>query len=97
MDSIKIKVDEQDKNYVESLDYELTSRKDIIAYMLSNNMNTNTDAFRSYQKEAVQFEVQYREAKRIIEEKYVLPNIGDHMVNWRLDYTTSELNVEFVK
>jgi hypothetical protein len=91
-----IKVDESVRDYVESLDYEYSSRKDAITFMLSNNMNINTDAFRAYQKEMAEFSAMFNTAKREIEKQYVLPIIGDKKVTWTLDYSTCILTIEEV-
>ena len=50
-----VKVDEKIRNEVEGLDYEYQSRKDLISYMISNDMKIDTDAFKVYQNELKEF------------------------------------------
>lgn len=87
-----IKIEETIRDYVESLDYEFSARRDIIAFMIENNMNINSEAFGQYQKEMMEFKVKFSTAKKELEERYVLPILKDNQkAQWMLDYQTCEL------
>lgn len=93
----EIIIEDSIRDLIESLDYEYSTRKDAIAFMVSNNMNINTDSFKQYQQEMIEFNVKFIEAKKQLEEKYVLPVIDDYKVNWTLDYRTSKLIITFLE
>ena len=97
MNNIKeIIIEESVRDFIESMDYEYSARRDAITFMLSNNMDINTDAFKQYQKEMIEYNIKFVEAKKQLEEKYVLPIIGEHKVKWSLDYETAKLTVTFI-
>lgn len=91
-----IKVEEKVRDYVESLDYEYSTRRDLVSFMLANNMSTDTDAFRKYQDEMAEFNAKFKMAKNEIEKTYVLPVIGDKKVRWSLSYDTAELTITYL-
>ena len=88
-----VKIDEGLRDVVEAVDYEYSTRRDAIAFMISNNMDISTDAFKTYQKEMVEFGAQFTKAKSEVEKKYVLPVSQGAKVNWILDYETAELTI----
>ena len=94
--SIVIKIDEGMRDYVESMDYEYSARRDAVSFMISNNMDINTEAFKSYQKEMVEFSTQFIRAKSEVEKQYVLPASNGKKVRWTLDYHSCELTITFV-
>ena len=55
----KIKIDEDISTKIEALQYEIDTRKDVIAFMIASDMNMETDAFKKYSKELTEFTVQY--------------------------------------
>ena len=97
MEKKTIKIDEKIRDLVESYDYEYNSRKELIAFMLSNNMDINTDAFRKYQKEMQEFLVQFNTAKEEISRKYVENLLEGRNAKWTLDYATCDLTIEFTE
>jgi hypothetical protein len=92
---IVINVDENDRNHVESVDYEYAARRDAVTFMISNNMDITTEAFKSYQKEMVEFSTKFTQAKSEIEQKYVIPVSEGKKVHWTLDYHTCSLTITF--
>lgn len=89
-------IDVELKNTIESYDYEYSTRRDAIAFMLTNNMDITTDSFKSYQKEMIEFNVKFSKAKAELERIYVLPVTEGKKVNWSLDYETSVLTITFI-
>lgn len=90
-----IKIDEKIRDLVESYDYELNARKELIAFMLSNNMEIDTDSFRKYQKEMNEFFVKFVTIKNEISNRYIIPITDGKEVNWKLDYASCEITIEF--
>jgi len=88
-----VKVPEEKKTYVESLDYERSSRRDIIAFMLTQNMDIRSDSFKAYQKEYMEFDVMFNKAKDIIEKTYVPEEDRNKGCSWSLDYETCNLTI----
>jgi hypothetical protein len=90
-----IKIENQELiNLIEKLHYEVNSRKDLIAYMLNNNMRTDTEAYEKYNREYREFYIQYNEAKNKLEEIYVRTAV-ENPINWNLDFETSEVTIEY--
>ena len=81
-----VKVEESVRDYVESLDYEFSSRRDAVAFMISNNMDITTEAFKSYQREMTEYNAQFTQAKGELEKKYVLPVTNGKACRWSLNY-----------
>ena len=90
-----VKVDNQDLiNFIEGLHYEVNSRKDLIAFMLNNNMRTDTDAYKKYNKEYMEFYIQYIEAKNQLEKMYVRTAV-ENPTDWNLDFETGKLTINY--
>lgn len=89
----EIKIDETLKNLAEAYDYEYSTRRDTITFMLTNNMDITTDSFKAYQKEMNEFYVKFNKVKDEIQNQYVLPIIGDKKVSWTLNYETGLLTI----
>lgn len=88
-----LKMDEEITNKLEALNYEVNSRKEIIAFMLGSDY-VNSDAFVKYQDEYQKFFIEYQTAKQVLEDTYVRPLLEDgQTVTWNLDFTTGELTI----
>ena len=96
-DVIVVKVDENVRDHVESIDYEYSTRRDAVSFMIANNMDITTDAFKAYQKEMIEFGAQFTQAKAEIEKKYVIPATEGKRVRWTLDYHTCEITITFIE
>ena len=85
--------DEELVNKLEALNYEVNSRRDIIAFMLSGDY-LRTEAFAQYQQEYQNFYVQYDLLKKMLEDTYVKPLLkDDQTVSWNLDFASGELEI----
>lgn len=90
-----IQVDSKIVDTMQKLDLEMSSRKELIAFMLANSMNTNSEQFKEYENEYQKFFLEYSLRKSEIEKVYVLPNLTENQyANWSLDYSTGELTYE---
>jgi len=94
MQTKEISINAETVNYIEGIHYELSARKDIIAFMLSNDMKTDTEAFQQYQKELSEFYAKFNLAKKELESMYIPPEWKGHEVNWTLDYVTGVMTIQ---
>lgn len=88
---INIEVSQELCDKIEALQYEVESRKDLIAFILSNDMKTNSIQFEKYNKEYLEFFKKYNLAKQELVNKY-FPNI--QYSHWNLDFSSRIVTVE---
>lgn len=93
---MQIKINDQLVDYIEALQYEKDRTNEIVAFMLSHDYDTHTEAFRQWDKDNQKAFVNYQEAKNELEDKYIhsRPEFGDRKVSWHLDFATKTLTVE---
>ena len=84
-----IKVDEEIRNEIQKYQYEVESRKELISFMVSTNIENN-EAMARYENEYLHYFKLYNEAKAKMLNKY-LNNID--YKSWNLDFLTCELKV----
>lgn len=84
-------VDEEKVANVERYAYEFEARKSVVSEMLAQNMDTSTTSFAEYQKELVKYKVLFENAKKEVENEYVVD--VDGWRNWNLDYKTRTLTI----
>lgn len=77
---------------LESLQYEVQARKNIIIYILESN-SVNSNIFDNYHKEYVNYFKAYEKKKQDLEQKFVYPNCAKAK-NWSLDFATGELTID---
>lgn len=92
----KIIISIEDRDYIQRLDIEMSARQNIISFMLSNGMNTDTEQFKNYQNEYNYYFTEFDKAKtNIIEKKYIANEFKNYTnLNWNLDYSNRELTVQ---
>lgn len=90
-----LKVDESVVSYIESLQYEIEARKNLLASMINPSMNIPKDVFDEYHKEYVEYMAKYSIAKSKLEKDTILnnPKFKDKNVTWNLDFETKELTI----
>ena len=86
----KITVDKKYVSKIEALQYEVESRKDVIAQILGNGFRVAGDTFSKYQDEYRDFFIQYNKAKQEMLDAYGV----DSKTAWNLEFTSCELTVE---
>lgn len=86
-----IRVTEEDRDILQRADVECSSRMNIIAFMIQNNMSIDNDRFKTYQAEYNDYFFAFEKAKKEMEAKYLA---GMKVNNWSLDYATCELTYE---
>lgn len=93
-----LEVNAELSNFVEAASYEVNSRLDVISYMLSNNMSTSTDAFRSYQAELIEYKKKYELAKAEVESQVVRPYLDAHNIpnaTWNLNFASHMITIDW--
>lgn len=89
----KIKITTELRDYIESLHYEVESRKSLLTFAMEKGL-TNTDSFREYHKEYRECFVMYEQAKHDLEESYVKPTLDeDEKADWELIFSDCEIVV----
>lgn len=90
-----ITVPEEVRNEVQRYDVERSSRRDIIAYILSGAVNVSEERFARYQKEYEEKFAGFEKAKHDIEKNFVMSATSGKISHWSLDYSTCEITIEY--
>lgn len=85
-----IVVDEDLTLKIETLQYEVESRKDIMVQFLAGTISIKSEAFNAYQEEYKKYFIEYNRAKQEMLDRYGVPNDA----SWNLSFATRELTVE---
>jgi hypothetical protein len=93
--TIVITVPEEIRNEVQRYDIERSSRRDIIAYILSGAVNVSEERFAQYQKEYDEKFAAFEQAKSNIEKNFVMPATSGKASNWSLDYSTCDVTITY--
>lgn len=81
----------EDRDRVQKADVEMSSRMNLISFMISRNMDTSGEQFKRYEQEYKEAFLAFEAAKEYISSTY-LPNVSN--ANWNLDYESCELTYE---
>ena len=85
----KIIIDEEDRNLIQRFDIEQAARKNLISFLLKENIN-NEEKLTQFQNEYIQCFNNFEQAKMQVQQKY-LDNQNIQYANWHLNYSTCEL------
>ena len=89
------KVEDELSNYIESLQYEVNARENIIKTILTTpGTELNKELFDSYHKEYSEFRAEYEKAKEQLELQYMPEEFRGHQVTWNLDFATRMVTFE---
>lgn len=91
MKNFRIIVSEEIINTLQKLDFEVKSREFIIMAMLKNQSEINTEAFKKYHGEYVDYFSQFEFAKQIVTDTLVPEALRSHQVEWTIDYASKTL------
>lgn len=91
----KIKIPEDVRDHIQSLQYEVESRKDLLAHMVNTGVDIHSDTFKSYEKEYQEFFVQYSLAKESMQEKLLVPAVPGKLNSWNLDFESCEVTCTY--
>lgn len=93
MVTVEVEIPEDTSTYIESLQYELNARKDLLAFMIERGQN-NSEGFKKYHTEYMEFNAQYEMAKSEMAATYIVPKYGKN-ATWNLDFRTRIATVEY--
>lgn len=89
-----ITVPEEIRDLVQKTNVERDARRDILVFLMENSdVNIPPERFDKYQKEYDEKYLAFEQAKRKIEQEYVLPAVDGKPNNWSLDYSTCEITI----
>lgn len=86
-----IKISQELSNYIESLHYELSARQDLLSFLVRNNLQ-ESEGFKRYHEEYIDFYTQYQLAKSNLENDILIPLIGGKF-SWTLDFSSQEVTI----
>lgn len=87
-----IKIDDETVLKIEQLQYEIESRKDVIAQALSGTINMRNDMFKKYHTEYQEYYKKYNKAKSEMVAKYMKGTEYEGKA-WNLDFESQELTI----
>lgn len=93
---MKIEIEEKLSDYIEMLQYDLDSIKELLARAASIGVESG-EMHKEWLDKYLEKGREYNAAKAEVERMYVVPNIGNgETVNWSLDFYTHTVTIEAV-
>lgn len=93
---IEIKISNDVCSFIESKMYEVNSRKDLLTYAMALNQSIDTDSFRTYHQEFVEFKREYDMAVEAMLNEYVRPVMRENSVdifNYNVNFEKSVVEI----
>ena len=90
---LTVEIPEEIVSTVQKYDIERCARRDIILYILENNINIPEERLEKYQKEYDEKYFSFEVAKSEIEKNYVKPLVKDASCSWNLDYESHIITI----
>ena len=94
---IEIQIPEDLRNAIQRADIEYQSRRNILIYIMENNINIPQERIDQYQKDCDDKFMLFNNLKNILEQQYVIPNTKNQKSTWNLDYISSILTINFIE
>ena len=89
---VTVTIPEEVTTMVQRADIECASRREIITYILENNLNVSMERFAAYQKDYDDKYFKFQQMKAKIEKDYVRTNV-ENPVSWSLNYNTNVVTI----
>lgn len=90
---VTIEIPELVVNYIQRLDTECQSYRNIISYILTHDdMDITTERFNQYQNEYINRLYVFEVAKNELEKKYIQPKTSTY-IKWELNYRDNLLHI----
>lgn len=89
---IVIEIPRELVDLVESYQYEVNARMNLISYCMDRGIDVDNPVFKRYHDEFVEMSVRYEQAKNQISNEYVLPHYSN--ARWNLDFDSCKLTIE---
>lgn len=87
----KVTIPEDVRDHIQSLQYEVESRKDLLAHMINTGTDIDSEPFKKYEKEYQEFFVQYNVAKEAMQKNLLEPAVQTKLISWNLDFESCEV------
>ena len=78
----------EERDAIQRADVACSAHRDIITFILSNNIDIPAERFQAYQAEYEKKFSAFEQAKEDLQQKYLA---GIPAINWNLEYATCEL------
>lgn len=88
-----ITVPEEIRDKAQKANVERDARRDILLYIMQNDINIPEERITHYQKEYDEKYFEFEQVKTIIEKEYVMPATDGKALNWSLDYHTCVVSI----
>jgi hypothetical protein len=92
MTVVKMPINENVSKNLEKLHYEVESYKSIISYVLTQQIDLNTDTFKSYQDKFTEINKEYQNAKNDLTINFVRKEHPD-AISWNMDFINKEVEI----
>lgn len=84
---------------LEKLSAEVESRKNLLAFMINNDMDSS-NSFTRYQEEYTNFYQKYEQEKKVFQKAYIDPillenNIDAERAKWNLNFDDGEVTITY--
>lgn len=90
-----ITIPEELRNRIQRANVERDSRRDILLYIMQNNLNIPEERIKQYQKEYDEKYFEFEQMKAMIEKEYVQSIINNNQTsNWTLNYNDCIITIE---
>lgn len=91
-----ITIPEELRTRAQRANVERDSRRDILLYIMENNLNIPEERIKQYQKEYDEKYFEFEKIKGIIEKEYVQPATDNQALNWSLNYDNCIVTIEVI-
>ena len=81
------------RDMVQKAHIERDARRDILVYLMENDINVSQERKAEYQKEYDEKYIAFEQAKMMVEKNYVIPATSGKALNWSLNYATCEVTI----
>ena len=88
-----ISIPEEIRDRVQKANVERDARRDILLYIMQNDINISEERIARYQKEYDEKYFEFEQAKSIIEKDFVKPTTDGKALNWSLDYSNCVVSI----
>lgn len=101
MKNAQINVNEETVSLLQRLNYDVSSRRDTICFLLDQHKMDEDDTlltskvFNTYQSQLSSLSAEYELAKDEMIRTYVDESIIPNITNWNLDFSTGILNITY--
>lgn len=89
---MKIQIEAELSNYIESLHYDRNSIQELLLMAAKQGLK-DTDAYNAWMKDYLGKSKEYEIVKATLEREFIIPAVGNAAVDWVLDFSTATVTV----